>query len=133
MTLSLGFLMGFIGVAIALFIGIMIFSSTVDSIEQGIEQATIPDLLKEQATEEIDQQKNTFWIIISIIPIALFFVMFWVFGFIGGITDRLEEPKPDQDSKPGSTKQTGSLPKWIFIQFLCMIGLAKKDDKESLK
>jgi len=114
--LSLNFVLSFIGIAIALLIGLLLFSSTTDIINEGIQEIEDP-VIKEQATEQIEKNKTVIWTVVGILPILL-------------RSDSL-----DQDDKiPGSQKQSYSLPKWVVLEFLWLIGLAKKrDDKESLK
>jgi hypothetical protein len=54
---SIGFIMGFVGVAVALIIGILIYS------------------------------EGMAWMVISILPIALFFALFAIFSGIGGTSE----------------------------------------------
>ena len=76
MVLSLGFVMGFIGIAIALLIGLMIFSSVTNVLDEKIKE----EIVNPEIKEAYDQKTNTFWIVISILPIALFFVLFTILG-----------------------------------------------------
>jgi len=131
--LSLNFVLSFIGIAVALLIGLLLFSSTTDIINEGIQEIEDP-VIKEQATEQIEKNKTVIWTVVGILPILLFFVLFAIFGALGGgLGDRIGSH--DQDDKiPGSQKQSYSLPKWIVLEFLWLIGLAKKrNDKENLK
>ena len=72
MPISLGFIMAFIGAAVALLIGILIFSSVNDAIvcpvTNGVE------------LKECTQAKDTAWTIIGILPVGLFFALFAIFG-----------------------------------------------------
>jgi len=74
---SLSFIMGFIGASVALIIGILIFSEVSNAIE-------CPDFEFDQiAYEACNSAKDTAWIIIGIVPIAMFFVLFSIFGGFG--------------------------------------------------
>ena len=80
MVLSLGFILSFIGAAVGLLIGILIFSSVSDAIDcphSGTGDAAF-------GTTECDNAKDTAWTVIGILPVALFFALFAIFGAIGG-------------------------------------------------
>jgi len=131
--LSLNFVLSFIGIAIALLIGLLLFSSTTDIINEGIQEIEDP-VIKEQATEQIEKNKTVIWTVVGILPILLFFVLFAIFGALGGGLGSRSDSLDQDDKIPGSQKQSYSIPKWIVLEFLWLIGLAKKrDDKESLK
>jgi len=131
--LSLNFILSFIGIAIALLIGLLLFSSTTDVINEQIQEIEDP-VIKEQATEQLQEDKTIFWTILGLLPILLFFVLFAVFGLFQGIIGGRDDSLDQDDKIPGSQKQSYSLPKWIVLEFLWLIGLAKKTgDKESLK
>ncbi len=72
--LSLGFILAFIGAAVALLIGILIFSEVSASI-------TCPT---GQGSTECANAKDTAWTVIGILPVALFFALFAIFGALGG-------------------------------------------------
>jgi hypothetical protein len=72
--LSLGFILAFIGSAVALLIGILIFSNVSDAI----------DCPTGQGSTECNNAKDTAWTVIGILPVALFFALFAIFGAIGG-------------------------------------------------
>lgn len=135
--LSLNFVLSFIGIAVALLIGLLLFSSTTDVINEGIQEIEDP-VIKQEATEQVEENSTILWTVIGLLPILLFFVLFAVFGALGGgVFDGIvgRRDSHDQDDKvPGSQKQSYSLPKWLCLEFLWLIGLAKKrDDKENLK
>jgi uncharacterized membrane protein len=88
--LSLGFILSFIGAAVALLIGILIYSNISNSI-------TCPAVLVTKnsfgnvtlstdanASNACNSAKNTAWTVIGILPVALFFALFAIFGAIGG-------------------------------------------------
>jgi len=83
MVLSLGFILSFIGAAVGLLIGILIFSEVSDAIDcpsgngQGVGDAAF-------GTTECENAKDTAWTVIGILPVALFFALFAIFGAIGG-------------------------------------------------
>ena len=74
--LSLGFILAFIGAAVALLIGILIFSQVSSSIDC--------PLITEQGRTECNNAKDTAWTVIGILPVALFFALFAIFGALGG-------------------------------------------------
>jgi uncharacterized BrkB/YihY/UPF0761 family membrane protein len=106
LMLTLSFIVGFIGVAIALLIAILIFSEINSTIDSVIEKQIEP-------IEVIDQQKeSSYWSVIGVLPIALFFILFIVFRFIGdGFNPFRKMPKL----------------KVYLLELLCLIGLAKKE------
>jgi hypothetical protein len=72
--LSLGFILAFIGSAVALLIGILIFSNVSDAI----------DCPTGSGSTSCNNAKDTAWTVIGILPVALFFALFAIFGAIGG-------------------------------------------------
>jgi len=74
--LSLGFILAFIGSAVALLIGILVFSQVSASIDC--------PLNTEQGRTECLNAKDTAWTVIGILPVALFFALFAIFGALGG-------------------------------------------------
>ena len=85
--LSLGFILAFIGAAVALLIGILIFSEVSDAIDcpqTPNNNATNPDFQQERGYTECSDAKNTAWTVIGILPVALFFALFAIFGSLGG-------------------------------------------------
>jgi len=84
--LSLGFILAFIGAAVALLIGILIFSNVSASIDCPVNHpfgnATISDAAN--GTTECENAKDTAWTVIGILPVALFFALFAIFGALGG-------------------------------------------------
>jgi len=79
MVLSIGFILAFIGAAVALLIGILIFSSVSDAI-------ACPAVGSSHGTTECNTAKDTAWTVIGILPVALFFALFAIFGALGGRT-----------------------------------------------
>jgi len=80
MVLSLGFILSFVGAAVGLLIGILIFSEVSDAIDcpsDGVSDAPF-------GTTACEQAKDTAWTVIGILPVALFFALFAIFGAIGG-------------------------------------------------
>ena len=83
--LSLGFILAFIGAAVALLIGILIFSEVSDAIDcPQTPNALGTDFQQEQGYTECSDAKNTAWTVIGILPVALFFALFAIFGSLGG-------------------------------------------------
>jgi len=74
MVLSLGFILSFIGAAVALLIGILIFSEVSEAI-------TCP---VGNGNAECENAKNIAFTVIGILPVALFFALFAIFGSLGG-------------------------------------------------
>jgi len=74
MVLSLGFIVSFIGAAVALLIGILIFSEVSEAI-------TCPT---GNGNAECENAKNIAFTVIGILPVALFFALFAIFGSLGG-------------------------------------------------
>lgn len=68
--------MAFIGASVALLIGIMIISQVSDTI--------VCPANNDQLATACQNAKDTAWTVIGILPIALFFAMFAIFGGIGG-------------------------------------------------
>ena len=83
MVLSLGFILAFIGAAVGLLIGILIFSSVSSAIDCPAQsQGSMTDA--PFGTTECENAKDTAWTVIGILPVALFFALFAIFGAIGG-------------------------------------------------
>jgi len=78
--LSLGFILAFIGAAVALLIGILIFSE----VSAAIDCPTNPNGSQAQGYTECNNAKDTAWTVIGILPVALFFALFAIFGSLGG-------------------------------------------------
>jgi len=73
--------MGFIGVAVGLIIGILIYSE----VEQAI---TCPDEVSNaRGYEACDRAKGIAWTVISILPITMFFALFAIFGGFSKVTN----------------------------------------------
>jgi CDP-diglyceride synthetase len=79
--LSLGFILAFIGAAVALLIGILIFSEVSSSIDCPKTSVTNPT---GQGKTACNNAKDTAWTVIGILPVALFFALFAIFGALGG-------------------------------------------------
>ena len=72
--IDMSYIMGFIGVAVGLIIGILIYSE----VEAAIDCppiATNPD-----GNEACTRAKQIAWTVISILPISMFFALFAIFG-----------------------------------------------------
>jgi len=74
MVLSLGFILSFIGAAVALLIGILIFSEVSEAIACPVGTGNA----------ECENAKNIAFTVIGILPVALFFALFAIFGSLGG-------------------------------------------------
>jgi len=83
MVLSLGFILSFIGAAVGLLIGILIFSEVSDAIDCPVTDAALGNDAA-FGTTECENAKDTAWTVIGILPVALFFALFAIFGAIGG-------------------------------------------------
>ncbi len=119
--MSLAFIMAFIGVAIALLIGLTIFGSVSDSVEQ-------LNQIEQDDTITTVEENDNFWIIIGVLPIALFFAMFAIFSSLGGIERSFGGFGGTNDKEdPKETKPKTSVLKWFGLEFLWLIGLAKKE------
>ena len=81
MVLSIGFILAFVGAAVALLIGILIFSSVSSAIECPATSVGNPT---GQGSTECEDAKDTAWTVIGILPVALFFALFAIFGALGG-------------------------------------------------
>ena len=84
--LSLGFIMAFIGAAVGLMIGILIFSEVTEAIDCPITQGTVTNNTGDAqfGTTQCEDAKDTAWTVIGILPVALFFALFAIFGAISG-------------------------------------------------
>jgi len=86
MVLSIGFILAFVGAAVALLIGILIFSEVSSAISCPYStpygNATRADAT--HGTTECEDAKDTAWTVIGILPVALFFALFAIFGALGG-------------------------------------------------
>ena len=72
--MDMSFIMGFIGAAIGLVIGIMVFSEIEDSI-------TCPDsTTTADGNAACTKAKGISWAVVAIFPITLFFALFTLFG-----------------------------------------------------
>jgi len=106
--LSLGFVMAFIGVAIALLIGVLIFSSV---------NETINTVLINNATNIEEENSNFVLTIIGLLPLLLFLGLFFIFGSLGR----------DRSTVSGNAGKSVSILKMICLKFLVIIGLAKEE------
>jgi len=117
--INLVFVMAFIGVAIALLIGLTIFSSVSDTI-----QSINSD--NEQIQQSKNETENILWVVIGLLPIVLFFVLFAVFSGIGGIGESFSGVGGSKDEEQ---KPKGNFFKWLGLELLWVIGIAKKEKK----
>ena len=88
---------GFIGAAIGIIIGILVFGQIVAAVNcpgevggigtdgKTITSGTADDLKGDnvQGYKECQSAKNTAWTVLGILPITLFFVLFSIFGAFG--------------------------------------------------
>lgn len=77
MAIGIGVVMGVVGAMVALLIGILIFSEVESAID-------CKSVMSDQAQLSCESAKDTAWLVIAILPIALFFALFSLFGGIGG-------------------------------------------------
>jgi CDP-diglyceride synthetase len=84
--LSLGFILAFIGAAVALLLGILIFSEVTASIDCPFSNPFGNATKRDAAfgTTECENAEDTGWTVIGILPVALFFALFAMFGSLGG-------------------------------------------------
>ena len=72
--IDISYIMGFIGVAVGLIIGILIYSEVEAAID-------CPDSTTNSAgNEACTRAKGIEWTVISILPISMFFALFAIFG-----------------------------------------------------
>ena len=85
--LSLGFILAFIGAAVGLMIGILIFGEVSEAIDCPSQNynASRPTQLFDASfgTAQCEDAKDTAWTVIGILPVALFFALFAIFGALG--------------------------------------------------
>jgi len=74
--LNLGFVMGFVGVAVGLMIAMFIFGAIDNAIVCG-------DIISTTGQTNCNLVKSTSWTVLGILPITLFFVLFSIFGGFG--------------------------------------------------
>jgi len=74
--LDMSWMMGFIGVAVGLMVGVFIFSAVEDGMDCP-DAATNPD-----GNEACDRATSIAWAVIGILPITLFMALFTIFGGI---------------------------------------------------
>jgi len=75
--LSFAFIFGAVGALVGFLIVMLVFSAISDSID-------CESLSNSEVQESCESALNTSWIVISILPIALFFCLFTLFGGVGG-------------------------------------------------
>jgi len=72
--IDISYIMGFIGVAVGMIIGILIYSEVSQSIE-------CPNAItNEDGNDACERAKSIAWTVISILPISMFFALFAIFG-----------------------------------------------------
>ncbi len=116
--MNLGLVMGFIGCTIALLIGITIFSNISDTIN-------CQTILNTSIQAKCQEAKDIGWTVIAILPIALFFTLFTIFGGLGRDESSLTEEE-EEDRVSFVQVVTGKF-YTAFINILLFIGLAKKE------
>jgi ABC-type lipoprotein release transport system permease subunit len=72
--IDISYIMGFIGVAVGLIIGILIYSE----VEQAIDCPNA--ILNQDGNDACTRAKSIAWTVISILPISMFFALFAIFG-----------------------------------------------------
>ena len=72
--IDISYIMGFIGVAVGLIIGILIYSE----VEGAIDCPTVAE--DAAGNEACERAKSIAWTVISILPISMFFALFAIFG-----------------------------------------------------
>ena len=78
--IEISYIMGFIGVAVGLVIGILIYSE----VEQAID---CPDAATNaDGNTACTRAKSIAWTVISILPITMFFALFAIFGGFSKVT-----------------------------------------------
>jgi len=112
---AIGLAMGMIGCAVALFVGIMIFSSISESID-------CSDLTSNVTQAKCNEVKDISWTVIGLLPLVLFFVLFLLFGSLGE-----REETSYKETITNSGKSGLIFLEDTFISFLIIIGLAKVD------
>ena len=78
--IDISYIMGFIGVAVGLIIGIMIYSE-VEQSSDCPDAATNAD-----GNTACTRAKSIAWTVISILPITMFFALFAIFGGFSKVT-----------------------------------------------
>ena len=78
--------MAFIGAAVGLMIGILIFSEVSEAIDCPDVESSAGLSIGDAnfGTTECEDAKDTAWTVIGILPVALFFALFAIFGAISG-------------------------------------------------
>jgi ABC-type lipoprotein release transport system permease subunit len=78
--LDLSYILGFVGMAVGLIIGILIFSAVEDSIN-------CPDpIVHPDGSESCERASQIAWTVIGILPISMFFAIFTIFGGMNKFT-----------------------------------------------
>ena len=72
--IDMSYIMGFIGVAVGLIIGILIYSE----VEAAIDCPPVAN--NPDGNEACTRSKQIAWTVISILPISMFFALFAIFG-----------------------------------------------------
>ena len=72
--IDISYIMGFIGVAVGLIIGILIYSEVEAAID------CPPSATNAAGNEACTRAKGIAWTVISILPISMFFALFAIFG-----------------------------------------------------
>ena len=91
--INIQFVFGFIGAAIGIIIGILVFGQIVAAVACpgeagtiGSDGSTVAQGSTDESTvgyKECTSAKNTAWTVLGILPITLFFVLFSIFGAFG--------------------------------------------------
>ena len=122
----MGFIMAFVGASVVLLIGMLIFGQVSDTISC--------DLHDERLVQQCENAKDTAWTVVGILPIALFFALFAIFGGMDG--DGLPSIRMPKLKRIGSGQKSlnnydKKVKKLSVIQkFMLTIGLAKVKNVE---
>lgn len=87
---TLALLLASIGACVALLIGILVFSEISEAID--CEAVLDNGFSNQRMADQCNSAKDTAFLVIAILPIALFFAMFSIFGGLSGGTEDDDEP-----------------------------------------
>lgn len=117
---SLALLMGLIGAIIATIIGFLIVGGVTDAIN-------CDEIVYESTKLQCENATSTAWVVIAILPIALFFALFQIFGGIGDESESNDERIEREYKHYGKTETKKQRQKRKQTQV--DIELAQYDDK----
>ena len=121
--LPIDYILPFFGVAIALLIGIMLFSSVTDTMDSKMSECAINGTeVDTERCQKYNETKENGFTIISIIPIVLFGVL--IFSMFGKVFTK----KVDHDNDPTTAPEIVKISLLMYV--LLMLGLAHKVEKK---